>query len=385
MVLVALAFGACPGAAHAYLYYGADNTIERAVPGTDFREDRWLTTGAYDVTALTVDGQHLYWAAGNYQVDTPLGTIGRVGLAGTGIERGLVPPRSEPPVDVAVSGSQLFWVEQGPGVFRASLDGTDATLIATGRGLWRSIETDGRFLYAAAEGFVPSESSISRMNLDGSGFTPNFIPVAGVDSLAARGDYLYWTNPLTKSVGRARLDGTGVNNAFVRGIDFDTENPNGIAVDRRYIYWSEGNRLRIGRANLDGTKRVPRLLDAGYAPFGATGLAVTDAAPCASNFTMERTNTARGDKVRIAVKLRVQKACTLEVSGTIGSAAKIKQRVKVRAGTKTLTLKPYGLAKERKLVNLLRGGKSYSVRVSIVVPDGAGETFRHRLSSRLRG
>lgn len=35
-------------------------------------------------------------------------------------------------------------------------------------------------------------------------------------------------------------------------------------------------------------------------------------------------------------------------------------------------------------MNLLLRGKSYSVHVSIVVPDGAGETFRQRLSSRLR-
>ena len=343
-----------------------------------------MRTGSYDVTGLTAVGQRLYWAAGNYQEEIFLGTIGRAGLAGTGIERKLVPPRSEPPWDVAVSGSQLFWVEQGPGVFRANLDGTGATHIATGPGIWRSIETDGRFLYAAAEGFEPGDGSIWRMNVDGSGVTPNFIPVAGVDTLAARDGYLYWTNPLTKSVGRAKLDGTGVNNALVRGIDFDTQNPNGIAVDGRYIYWSEGNRFRIGRANLDGTNRVPRLLNAGNPPFGATGLAVTDIAPCASNFTMERTNKARGSKVRIVVKLRVRKACTLKVSGTIGSAAKIKQRVKVRAGTKTLKLKPHGRAKERNLMNLLKRGKSFSVHVSIVVPDGAGETFRQRLSSRLR-
>ena len=68
-------------------------------------------------------------------------------------------------------------------------------------------------------------------------------------SFAARADaYVYWSND-DGPIGRANLDGTNVNQAFVTG----PVDPRGIAVDGDYIYWADRAGGAIGRANLDGT------------------------------------------------------------------------------------------------------------------------------------
>jgi len=61
--------------------------------------------------------------------------------------------------------------------------------------------------------------------------------------------YLYWANdtlgdgrPASTTIGRARLDGTGVEQSFVSGTG---RRPCGIALDRKHIYWGE----EIGRAS----------------------------------------------------------------------------------------------------------------------------------------
>jgi RsiW-degrading membrane proteinase PrsW (M82 family) len=82
------------------------------------------------------------------------------------------------------------------------------------------------------------------------------------------GKYIYWMNiaeslkPVT--IGRANLDGTGVNKRFITGVATGC----GIAVVRGYIYWTNGgfsDRHAIGRANLDGTGVSQRFIrTAGY-------------------------------------------------------------------------------------------------------------------------
>ncbi len=79
--------------------------------------------------------------------------------------------------------------------------------------------------------------------------------------LAARADvraggHMYWgTN--SGDIGRANLDGTGVNRHFIRGAAVSL---GGIAIYRHHIYWADTNRDTIGRANLDGTGVTPNFL-----------------------------------------------------------------------------------------------------------------------------
>ena len=66
----------------------------------------------------------------------------------------------------------------------------------------------------------------------------------------AHGNFVYWTNDAPgNSVGRAKINGAGLNDNFVTGLN----RPIGVAVDSKFIYWADWNANRIGRANLDGT------------------------------------------------------------------------------------------------------------------------------------
>jgi virginiamycin B lyase len=68
----------------------------------------------------------------------------------------------------------------------------------------------------------------------------------------ASANFVYWANQTPgSSIGRAKINGTGPNNAFISGIN----QPRGVAVDSKFIYWAEGGggTASIGRANLDGS------------------------------------------------------------------------------------------------------------------------------------
>ena len=55
--------------------------------------------------------------------------------------------------------------------------------------------------------------------------------------MAANERFIYWANQsVTDSIGRARIDGTGVNPTFIPNLT----NVEGIAVDAKHIYWTEG-------------------------------------------------------------------------------------------------------------------------------------------------
>lgn len=85
--------------------------------------------------------------------------------------------------------------------------------------------------------------------------------------------YVYWADYTADAIGRANLDGSGVDQTFITG----ASNAGGVAVDGRYIYWSARAmptqtrpRNAIVRANLDGTGVRQQLL-VGY---GASDLEV---------------------------------------------------------------------------------------------------------------
>ena len=124
-------------------------------------------------------------------------------------------------------------------------------------------------LASRAEAFVywsdASTSTIGRASLDGTGVEPSFLTGVGSPSGLAVAKYIYWTDPVGGgtypnrygTIGRATLDGTGGNASFITHLGAVT----GVAVDGAHIYWSqfrgEGSSdptlTTIGRANLDGT------------------------------------------------------------------------------------------------------------------------------------
>lgn len=89
-------------------------------------------------------------------------------------------------------------------------------------------------------------NSIGRASLDGTGVNQSFISTTfSPGMVAVDGGHIYYS--LATTIARANLDGTGVNENFISVPD----GPGGIAVDGGHIYWTSGD--SIGRANLDGT------------------------------------------------------------------------------------------------------------------------------------
>ena len=93
-------------------------------------------------------------------------------------------------------------------------------------------------------------SAIGRANLDGTGVNQSWITWADkVYGVAADANYVYWANNYANTIGRANLDGTGVNQSWITG----ASRVFGPSADANYVYWSNYEANTIGRANLDGT------------------------------------------------------------------------------------------------------------------------------------
>lgn len=124
-------------------------------------------------------------------------------------------------------------------------------------------------------------ADIGRANLDGSGVNRSFIATtpgswAGV---AVDDAHLYWSNDYASgghSIGRANLDGTGIDQNFIplASIGYKT----GVAVNGAHVYWgdTEGDSYfgAIGRANLDGSMVEPEFITVHLQPIEPAGVAV---------------------------------------------------------------------------------------------------------------
>ena len=74
----------------------------------------------------------------------------------------------------------------------------------------------------------------------------------------AKANFVYWASAGQTTIGRAKLNGSGVNNAFIAGLS----NVHGVAVDSAHVYWTQGSGATssIGRANLDGSGKNPNFV-----------------------------------------------------------------------------------------------------------------------------
>src|ERR671910_511660 len=107
---------------------------------------------------------------------------------------------------------------------------------------------------------APDAMAIGRANLDGTGVDESFVTTRKFpEGVAVDAHHIYWVEayaPEGGSIGRANLDGTGVDRKFIR---VRTNTPIEVAVDASHVYWT-ANCCRsgffggaVGRANLDGT------------------------------------------------------------------------------------------------------------------------------------
>ncbi len=129
-------------------------------------------------------------------------------------------------------------------------------------------------LFVASPALAPqADAEIGRAHLDGTGVEQGFITTpAGALTLdvAVNADRVYWTWSIDSGggayegwIGRANLDGTGVEPKFIAGLGYG-----GLAVSGEHIYWVDSDAQTIGRANLDGTGVEPsRITDIGRRAF----------------------------------------------------------------------------------------------------------------------
>ncbi|MFM8526796.1 MAG: choice-of-anchor D domain-containing protein [bacterium] len=111
-----------------------------------------------------------------------------------------------------------------------------------------------------------TNNTIGRANLDGSSPNQSFItsPYPGAVGLALGGNYIYWANTSFSGIGLRNL-----TNFYQSFITLDSS-PMGVAVDGNYIYWANyfGIPATIGRANLDGTGVNQSFITGAYGPWG---------------------------------------------------------------------------------------------------------------------
>jgi virginiamycin B lyase len=105
--------------------------------------------------------------------------------------------------------------------------------------------------------------AIGRAGLDGTGVNQTFINTGPSPSaVTVDATHIYWTNFQAHTIGRANRDGTGVDHDFITGANW----PFGLAVDGRHIYWSNLLSNTIGRANLDGSGVDQNFITGAYGP-----------------------------------------------------------------------------------------------------------------------
>jgi len=95
--------------------------------------------------------------------------------------------------------------------------------------------------------------TIGRAELEGGGVEQSFISLPGGSQpcgVVVDGDHIFWADGVSK-IGRAKIDGTDVDPSFITGADF----PCGPSINAasKTIYWANTANQTIGKANLDGT------------------------------------------------------------------------------------------------------------------------------------
>jgi uncharacterized protein YjbI with pentapeptide repeats len=258
----AWAFGSPPSSRFVYWDNPQAGTIGRdTVDGDPANVNQSLVTGIkqLDQFGVAVDRQHLYWTNGL--------SIERSNLAGTVIDPHFItlPAGAQ---HVTVDDQYIYWSNFSQ-IGRAKLDGTDVTpkfIIPAGSTIG-GLAVDDSHVYWAEGG----SGTIGRANLDGTGVDSNFITgVGAVTGVAVDSQHIYWTEltasppgiPAGGSIGRASIDGTGADPSFITG----AATPFGITVDSAHIYWTNNFNCdyqtqpasgctggTIGRANLDGS------------------------------------------------------------------------------------------------------------------------------------
>jgi hypothetical protein len=204
---------------------------------------------------------------------------------GTGVDEFFVPNTSTEGIfhtrGVAVGASHVYWATSEGTIGRANLDGSnpDRNFIVTNGGNPLAVAVDSGHIYWTNAG----GGTIGKARKDGTHVNQFYIftrynPSTGgtVSGLAVDGKYIYWSNDRTVgtsstgSIGRATVvaPNTTVNQNFIPNV----RSPGGLAVNGSQIFWSnsnfDGSDSAIGRANIDGSS-----INQSFIPLGGNAVA----------------------------------------------------------------------------------------------------------------
>ena len=277
--------------AEGFLYWATTTRTKGAVAranldGTDVQR-KFITFGlgeraeSASVSDVAVNARHVFWAKSRVTEDKGFGSwvsqLGRAGVGGSGRQARLVTGIRGYVEGVAVAGRYVYWTwnrwdhrsgqAQATGIGRAKVDGTAVdrnfiTISAQGLGL-------GDIAVDSSSAYWAGPDGIGRAALDGSVVDPDFIALepgcfSGRSSVGVAVDasYVYWTAYFCDrgpygtgqgtTIGRANLDGTGVDPRFAAGDTGDIE------VDPTHFYWA-ASELNVGveeiwRTAVDGSR-----------------------------------------------------------------------------------------------------------------------------------
>jgi hypothetical protein len=239
--------------AGAYVYWTNSDSIGRAkLDGTGVDQH---FIAAVEPLGIAVDRSYIYWS------DSTTRKIGRANLDGTGANPDFITiPGLCLPRGVAVAGSYIYWAQDGSTncgtIGRANLDGSGANVrfievpsyVSGSSGAWTVAVTGSYVYWVGDENYPlpPNGYTIGSANLDGTGVTP-LTTVSAAYGVASDSTRLYWTET-DGSVWRS----SGQNPAWEEFIT-GASSPRGLAVDPTHIYWANASIGSIGRASVDGS------------------------------------------------------------------------------------------------------------------------------------
>ena len=200
--------------------------------------------------AATAPAAYIYWT--NYQSSS----VGRATKTATDLDNNFIPSVHSAGViggGLTVNSGYIYWTSANGGtartILRAKLNGSGSVdknfITATPDDNPCGVTVNTSYIYWAGDVGM----AIGRAKLNGTGVDQNFIATgSGVCGVVVTSTHIYWANYSNNEIGRANLDGTDVNLSFI-----PTMGAAGVAIEGAYIYWANASTGAIGRANLNGT------------------------------------------------------------------------------------------------------------------------------------
>ena len=266
LILVLAAVGLLLGAssADAYIYWSSydsgNSTVGRAgLDGKNINES--LVTGIYFGAGVATDGSHIYW--GESGSSPKMASVGRANPDGSDVNRTFLSGGTYGGIfGIRADANAIFWLKSGASSSISRYD-TAGYGTAGGGSYVCGFDVDDTYVYWNQGHYI------ARALRSGAAADPTWLDL-GVGneacSVAVNSSHIYWTlvQPQTdfrgRSIGRANINGTGADNHFIGATVYGLSLPTGLAVEGNFVYWvnaadpADGVSAygSIGRANLDG-------------------------------------------------------------------------------------------------------------------------------------